>query len=61
MKCYSEKDGIKFQTCKKKFGYRTCFTQYDKRKFSSIVFKSSFIELSIFDSNPYNENDDKII
>ena len=30
MKCYSEKEGIKYQQCRKKLGYRTCFTQYDK-------------------------------
>jgi len=30
MKCYSEKDGSKFQLCQKRLGYRTCFVQYDK-------------------------------
>ena len=30
MKCYSEKDGSKFQLCQKRLGYRTCFAQYDK-------------------------------
>ena len=30
MKCYSEKEGPKYQQCKKKLGYRTCFIQYDK-------------------------------
>ena len=30
MKCYSEKDGSKFQLCQKRLGYRTCFVQYGK-------------------------------
>jgi len=30
MKCYSERDGSKFQLCQKRLGYRTCFVQYDK-------------------------------
>ena len=34
MKCYSEKDGSKFQLCQKRLGYRTCFAQYDKGKLS---------------------------
>ena len=34
MKCYSEKDGSKFQLCQKRLGYRTCFAQYDKGKVS---------------------------
>ena len=30
MRCYSEREGSKFQLCQKKLGYRTCFVQYNK-------------------------------
>ena len=32
MKCYSDVEGIRFQQCQKKMGYRTCFTQHGKSK-----------------------------
>ena len=30
MRCYSEREGPKFQLCQKRLGYRTCFVQYNK-------------------------------
>ena len=44
MKCYSEKDGSKFQLCQKRLGYRTCFVQYDKGKPSDIFTRKEFWE-----------------
>ena len=33
MRCYSEKTGPKYQICDNSFGFQTCFTKYDDRKF----------------------------
>ena len=40
MRCYSEKDGSKFQLCQKRLGYRTCFVQYNKGNLFSGNFRS---------------------
>ena len=42
MKCYSDKEGMKFQQCKKKLGYRTCFTEYDKSKWFQYMLRYYF-------------------
>ena len=44
MRCYSEKTGPKYQICDKSYGFQTCFTKYDARKFS-------YSKLSRFSSN----------
>ena len=36
MRCYSEKTGPKYQICDKSYGFQTCFTKYDARKFSKL-------------------------
>ena len=60
MKCYSEKEGMKYQQCRKNLGYRTCFTQFDNSELVSLLsvcyllsMASVWFVFSVFPPSPF--------